>query len=347
MGIAVVAAATTTTGSTATATKDCVPWQTGALPYQYPSESYIPICLEPDSTASSSIELDTLFPDGLNFVYAIKEFSDDEILDLATEEYIVDEYEELVHAAVWFEYDSSTQKPSNERVTVWDLDYLDGLEGATEGGNGGCDGVIGKECAEGFLEQMREQVWESTDPAGRKPRKWVDVGEAFTRVNWTALSSCPRPLSEDASFYQARRMAYETDEEGEENFIFPSGNASWAYTAWHHVNDLETEKKRTAVALVVQYPYVDGLSMMNEIPEDKWFTTEDIEVRMACVRHDTSGNGPDDGGSSNDGQSGRDGGGGQIGDAESSDDEDFASSIRVGVASLIVGLAVAGVVNMI
>ena len=204
MGVAVVAAATSTTGSTATATKDCVPWQTGALPYKYPSENYVPLCLEPDSTASSSIELDTLFPDGLKFVYAIQEYSDEEILDLATEELILDEHEELVNAAVWFEYDSSTYKVSNERTTVWDLDYLEGLEGATEGGNGGCDGVIGKECVDGFLEQMQELVWESTDPAGRKPKMWVDVSSAFRSVNWTALPSCPTPLSQDASFHQAR-----------------------------------------------------------------------------------------------------------------------------------------------
>jgi hypothetical protein len=87
--------------------------------------------------------------------------------------------------------------------------------------------------------------------------------------------------------------------------------------------------------------------MMDEVPEEKWFTTEDIEVRMGCVRHDTSGNGPDDGGASNDGQSGDDSGDGQAGGAESSDDEDFALSVRLGLAPLFVGLVVAGVVNVI
>ena len=187
-------------GIVAVVAQDCEPWRQTGLEPSYPDEDYIPLCLKPDETAEASVDLKSLFPDGLKMKYGIQTFTTDEILDLATEELISGEYDNLVSAGIWFEYSKSNYKASNERATQFDLDFLEGLNGTTEGGNGGCDGVFGKECADGFLTALQEQLWESTYPKGRKPTKQIELSQAFRSVDSTYLS-CSDAFWE-ASFYQ-------------------------------------------------------------------------------------------------------------------------------------------------
>ena len=83
--------------------------------------------------------------------------------------------------------------------------------------------------------------------------------------------------------------------------------------------------------------------MWDEVPEEKWFTQDDIDVQLVCIMHDKSNKGSNDGSDSSDYSStdGQD-------DSGNEDEENFApKSARLGFVSLFMGLAATAVMNMI
>ncbi|KAH7166599.1 hypothetical protein EDB81DRAFT_755224 [Dactylonectria macrodidyma] len=154
----------------------------------------------------------------------------------------------------------------------WDLDFVEGLNGMTKGGNGGCDGVFGKLCADGFIEALRKQL------------------SAYRSVSFTNLS-CPEPVL-GAAFHQTKRIAFEMEAD-EESFIQHSGNASWAYTTYPHANTLEEERNKTAFTIVVQYPCIEELDNWNEAPREERFTQDDFGIQLACIMHHKTNKGQD------------------------------------------------------
>lgn len=188
-------------GIAAVAAQECEPWRNIALWPEYPEPDYVPLCLDPDEKVSVSPKLDKLFPEGLKLVYGLQSFSNDEILDLATDELILDEYDNLQNAGFWFEYSKSKLDPSAERSTQWDVYFMHELNGTIEGGNGGCDGVFGKTCADKIVTALKEQLWESADPSGRKPNNRVDLSMAYQSISM--IEECPEAVN-GASFPQPK-----------------------------------------------------------------------------------------------------------------------------------------------
>ena len=132
----------------------------------------------------------------------------------------------------------------------------------------------------------------------------------------------------------------------DEAFIYPSGNDSWAYLTEAHFNSLEEERKKTAFAIFLHYPYVEELNHGSEAPETKWFTQDDIEVQLACIMHDKSnkGKGPDSAETLDD--SSKDPGG--SGSEDEGGDEDLATAgARLNFVTVFLGLAATVAINMI
>ena len=190
------------TAMTLVAAEECEPWRQIALWPEYPSPDYVPLCLEPEEKVAVSLELEPLFPDDLKMVYGLQSFNDEEILDLATEELIIDEYENLHSVGFWFEYSQSKLDPSAERSTQWSTYFFHPYElnGTIGGVNGGCNGVFGETCANKIAAALKEQIWESTDPSGRKPNDRVDLSMGYQKIesfkecsDAVNLASFPQP----------------------------------------------------------------------------------------------------------------------------------------------------------
>lgn len=148
-------------------------------------------------------------------------------------------------------------------------------------------------------------------------------------------------------------IAFESEDSDDESYIMPSGNVSWAYdTSKQTGYTLAEQRKRIAYAVIIQVPYVDELEHFEEAPKEKWWTTEDVEVRLACMRHDNSNSGDNsdkgsDGGGK-DGSSDDDASSGDQGDSGKDDEEDFATvGTTVRFTSLVLGLAATVAINMV
>lgn len=150
-------------------------------------------------------------------------------------------------------------------------------------------------------------------------------------------------------------LAFESVESDDDSYIQPSGNASWAYfTSQKTKYTLAGMRRRVAYGVVIQVPYVDELENFEEAPKDKWWTTEDVEVRLVCMRQDNtvvseqSDKGAD--GDSNDADNGSldDSSTEGKGNSGEKDEGDFAPvGARAGFVSLLVGVMAAVAVNMI
>jgi len=155
-------------------------------------------CINVQSQGSRSFPFKPLFPTDPTFVYAIDELSPDEI-KIETDQNSSFDADELQRIAFWLEYSNANFTPSALAVSQVGMLFTNAT-GPVEGGNNGCNSVLGEECVKNLKDVLINSMVGKMDISyiEEMPREILyDALESFALRPLYNLS-CPRDLFDDS-----------------------------------------------------------------------------------------------------------------------------------------------------
>lgn len=144
-----------------------------------------------DAYGSATFDFEPLFQEPPTFGYGFRVFFEDEISDSLSGRPI-DYRGDTISVSAWLSYDNATLQidpNANRSSTVGML--LTNATGTVSGGNNGCDGLLGAECAANLIDILK---W-SLVVGGNYPTDFRTVG-LFQQTPLTNLS-CPENIFDE------------------------------------------------------------------------------------------------------------------------------------------------------
>ncbi|KAL2857270.1 hypothetical protein BJY01DRAFT_137271 [Aspergillus pseudoustus] len=227
-----------------------------------PLDLYDP-CIDPMTLGTVSLTFEPLFPEPVDFTWGFALQNNYQYYPGAPD----------TKVAYWLEY-NATQPPASEPHDTYMVMALGGVTGTPSGGHNGCDGPLGKECAEKFAGFLQEHI---AGQANRTDEMLDDALFAFRDDEVADSIGC----SESAFryFYAVTHdELYDrilAREDGETLDIIPSGNESFPFSTYvHKRTPYKTLINQVAIPVIVRLP-TQG---------DSWRNVENIQVEFGCAR---------------------------------------------------------------
>ncbi|KAJ5098657.1 hypothetical protein N7532_005658 [Penicillium argentinense] len=288
-------------------------------------------CINVQSEGSQSFEFKPLFPENPTLVYAIDELTSTEI-QIETDKDPLWQPDEAQRISFWLEY--PVINTTNEAFTLSQIGMLfTNVTGELGGGNNGCDGILGQQCAENLKDVLKWMLLEEVDGSSEDEKVLHNVlSELESRPLYNL--SCPHDIFDDSALTLEKALAVEAvyDDTGytfEPEFL-PSGNSSFTYTTpVDRERSYEEQVRKIGVGIVVRFPITlepeyDPTSEQYEGGRNT--TLDGIQLELVCVRAEDNNSG--------------DGAGGDTA-GEEENNENLATLTRTSLAGVLVAFMAA------
>ncbi|KAL5361525.1 hypothetical protein BJX96DRAFT_176312 [Aspergillus floccosus] len=151
-------------------------------------------CINVQSKGSKSFEFRPLFPEDPTIVYAIDELSEDEI-QMETDQGYLGNPDAAQRTTFWLEY--SSMNATKEAFSISQIGMLfTNATKAAEGGNNGCDGLLGQDCVENLKDALKWKIIRNLRGDSSDERVLAQVFRDLKMRPMYNLS-CPRDIFDD------------------------------------------------------------------------------------------------------------------------------------------------------
>jgi hypothetical protein len=168
----------------------------------WPEPGYRPACIKVESQATGTFQFDPLFANDVTFAYAIDDYSKEEIDAAASWTGATRATKSLERVGYWLEYSDANYTLAAEAETQFGVIFTN-ASGTVGGGNGGCDGVLGQECAENLKDALLSAMYsEAEAPLSSLKNLATAIGSISSYNNL----SCPDDLFDDEELFDRKHI---------------------------------------------------------------------------------------------------------------------------------------------